>query len=70
MEWISVNDRLPEIIDRVSGNPCSDPVLVTDGENIQVGIRWICGKEEYFLPDYRETINKITHWMTLPEPPR
>ena len=71
MEWISVENRLPEIKNRgKKENPCSDSVLVTDGVEIQVGNRWICGNKEYFLPYYRLTIEDITHWMPLPEPPK
>lgn len=67
MEWISVEDRLPEIKHK-KGNPRSDRVLVTNGFHIQVGIRWIAEKE-YFLPDFREDFYEITHWMPLPEAP-
>ena len=69
MDWISVEDRLPEIVSRDKGNPCSDKVLVTDGQEMQVGVRWICGNEEFFFADHRETIGQITHWMPLPKPP-
>jgi len=69
MKWISIKDRLPELIHRGKENPSSDDVLVTDGTNIQFGVRWICGENEYFLPYYRD-FNKITHWMPLPEQPR
>ena len=68
-EWISTRDRLPEISERSPINPSSQRVLVTDGKNIQVGVRWRCGKEEYFLPDFREDFDDITHWMPLPEVP-
>lgn len=55
MDWISVKDRLPRINNPKNGeNPSSFPVLMSDGKNIQVGKRWICGNREYFLPDYRE----------------
>lgn len=70
-EWISVKDRLPEIKEREPRqNPCSDPVLMTDGENMSVGRRWTCGEYEHFLPDYREEFSRATHWMPLPKPPK
>jgi hypothetical protein len=69
--WIDVKDRLPEIKQRGSTqNPCSDEVLCSDGKRCSIGIRWICGTTEYFLPHDRENMDKITHWMPLPEPPK
>jgi hypothetical protein len=68
-EWISVKDRLPELIERDGfKNPCSRAVLTCDGDKMSVGYRWKSGSDEYFLPNDRE-LNEITHWMPLPEPP-
>lgn len=70
-EWISVKDRLPEIKEQGHNqHPSSDEVLVTDGKHIQIGVRWMLRNYEYFLPNYRENMGKITHWMSLPKPPR
>ena len=70
MDWISVKDRLPELKDRSPNkNLSSDPVLVFSG-SISVGVRWKCGDREYFLSNEEWERNEITHWMTLPEPPK
>ena len=68
MKWISVEKRLPKLKHK-KGNPHSDKVLVSDGAHIQVGIRWVAGNTEYFLPDFREDFDDITHWMPLPPLP-
>ena len=62
--WISVKNRLPEII-KPYGHTAS--VLVTDGENM--------GIDMYFKADgwYEQGMyksNPITHWMPLPELPK
>ena len=70
-DWISVKEKLPEIIDRGERkNPCSDPILVCDGYNIEVGMRWKCGDKEYFEPNYRDDFKKIIAWMPMPKPPK
>ena len=67
MEWISVEERLPEMYEDGS----ADIVLVTDGQFIHMAAysneKWYfaeCGemKEPMFY--------KVTHWMPLPEPPK
>lgn len=71
MSWISVKDQLPEIMDRgIEKNPASDEVFVSDGFRISVGIRWIYGERDYFLPNDRESFDDITHWMPLPQTPK
>jgi len=68
-EWISVKDALPEIIHKDIKNPQSLEVIVFNGE-ISVGVRWICGENEYFESnEYDKRYNLITHWMPLPTPP-
>lgn len=58
MEWISVNDRLPEY---------ERPVLGYDSEIEMVDIvNYISGK--FFDLDGIQT--DVTHWMPLPEPPK
>ena len=56
MEWISVEDRLPEKIKPVIVNVNSGGVHTSRYHPIEK--RWI---------DYDEF---ITHWMPLPEPPK
>lgn len=55
MEWISVNDRLPQI---------GKPVLGFESEN-RIGVWIINSREDY--PIFSEF---VTHWMPLPEPPK
>lgn len=64
MEWISVNDKLPENIDNVLAysslaynQNCSVEVAFYDEDQ-----QWK-GAPTYFT-------NGITHWMPLPEPPQ
>jgi hypothetical protein len=70
-EWISVNDRLPELGD---GKYASVGVLVSDGERVipmDYCRDWIRGKEVLrfkwrgvvFMPW------NIAYWMPLPPPP-
>lgn len=70
MEWVSIKERLPELIDRgIHRNRSSDDVLVFNGR-ISVGCRWICGKYEYFLSNEESDRDNVTHWMPLPKPPK
>ena len=69
-EWISVKDRLPDLISYSAGIAYSETVIVlTSGrkETIAVwdGSTWIAQF------DYCELWGeKITHWMPLPLPPK
>lgn len=70
MDWISVKDRLPEMIPTKGGKAYSDAVLVwTSGKKAMVaiwdGIDFLCATS--FWEAWGE---KITHWMPLPEPPK
>ena len=72
MEWISVNDRLPE--DRTR-------VLVADERDGYVGIATMClyynwdpHSKDKLKPKWSWNkdsydIDEFTHWMLLPEPP-
>ena len=64
MEWISVEERLPKLIDPYGH---SANVLVSNGR---------CSVDiDFYQADgcwYEQTMyqsDKITHWMPLPEPP-
>lgn len=62
-EWISVNDRLPEV---------NEWVITFYGNSygcIMAVLQWT---GEFWLDAYRnpEMPELITHWMTLPEPPK
>lgn len=55
-EWISVEDRLPD------KQPCE--YLVVNGNNVETAI---CLDNRWITP---RRVIKITHWMSLPEPPK
>lgn len=70
-EWISVKDRLPEIthIVRDNGDGYSDDVLMlfTDGtiEVIEFELR-----DGVVETGHGNSLDIVTHWMPLPEPPK
>lgn len=59
MEWISVNDLLPE-------NSIEKDYLVTDGINVLMCYR---NRDTWFIHGDFD-LSEITHWMQLPKPPR
>lgn len=69
-KWISVNERLPELIPCNAGTAYSEAVIVwTDNRKAMIavwdGIDFLCPA------DYWEAWGEeITHWMPLPEPPK
>ena len=71
MNWISVKDKLPELIENSAGFS-SDYVLVyiiTEGHSIAYYTQdgWA-----YNYGDLMNSsdINNLTHWSPLPEPPK
>lgn len=60
-DWISVEDRLPELGERVL---VWLPYVAT--EAYRKGDCWV--RHNSNLEDYMGA--KVTHWMQLPEPPR
>jgi len=67
MEWISVNDRLPEQVSFVLCYPNTKICLF--------GKLGDFGKERMFTSynidmEYWDNEASITHWMPLPEPPK
>jgi len=58
MEWISVSDRLPEV-----GNWC---LAFSDN---QPEILFIDSHEPVIWIQHGDWLDKVTHWMPLPEPP-
>lgn len=68
-EWISVEDRLPELIPCNAGTAYSEAVIVwTSGRKAMIAV-WD-GKRFLCAADYWEAWDEeITHWMPLPEPP-
>ena len=68
--WISVKERLPELIPCNAGTAYSDAVIVwTDNRKAMIavwdGISFLCAADYWEAWDER-----ITHWMPLPEPPK
>ena len=69
-EWISVKDRLPDLIPCNVGTAYSEAVIAwTSGRKVMIavwdGIDWIAPF------DYWEAWGEeITHWMPLPQPPK
>ena len=69
-EWISVNDRLPDLIPCNAGTAYSEAVIAwTSGRKAMIavwdGIDWIAPF------DYWEAWGEeITHWMPMPQPPK
>lgn len=67
--WISVKDRLPDLIPCNAGTAYSEAVIVwTSGRKAMIavydGIDFMCAAD--YWEAWGET---ITHWMTLPKPP-
>lgn len=65
-EWISVEDRLPDIGDIVD-------VWTRDGRETNQSFNGISDEDYAFYPTTGGTylhIDKVTHWQPLPEPPK
>lgn len=56
MEWISVEDRLPEE---------KTPVLVANTFGVDIAF----AQEGFWYTQYDECKVHVTHWMPLPDPP-
>ena len=69
-EWISVKDRLPELIPCTVGTAYSEAVLVwTSGKKAMAAV-WN-GTDFLRATSFWEAWGEeITHWMPLPEPPK
>ena len=66
-EWISVEDRLPE----VHPNPViqvSDRVLVFT-KNRKISLEYFFGIPRHWSGGYYQIGNFVTHWMPLPDFP-
>ena len=69
-QWISVKDRLPELIPCNAGTAYSEAVIVwTSGRKAMIAV-W--DGMDFLCPmDYWEAWGEeITHWMPLPQPPK
>ena len=70
MGWISVKDKLPQGQWAVTLPQCSEEVLIANSCAVDIGFynrdngRWYAG-----CPAEDDGIDKITHWMPLPQNP-
>lgn len=75
-EWISVQDRLPEVGEEVlvfavgKSGDFSNVITITDRMIFRLfpsseGVETWSSPWQYFMTNY-----EITHWMPLPEPPK
>lgn len=69
-EWISVNDKLPELIPCNDGTACSEAVVVLTTDRVVLVVVWD-GVDWIGAFDYWGVMGEeITHWMPLPELPK
>lgn len=67
--WISVKDRLPGEEDyRQCHENWDGAVIWTNGSDI--GLGWYYTSTGNWADIYDCNIDDVTHWMTLPEPPK
>ena len=70
MNWIKVEDRLPEVKDDNSARKFKTAVNVlvaTTSKHIQTGFYY--PKDKIFEDDGEGFELSVTHWMPLPNPP-
>lgn len=73
MEWISVKERLPEVVEYKWGAD-SNIVLVANKDGVYCGYltRFRCDGQMHWVTNdstVSDEIHGVTHWMPLPEPP-
>lgn len=69
MDWIDVNEKLPETgIDSVYGSAWLLVVYMFDGECYVREGKFINTPNPFWINIYRDEVN-VTHWMPLPQPP-
>lgn len=61
-EWISVQDKMPEPMERVLGYCLSNEVKIVRYDHVMCG--W-----DVFIPTCSYMLEYITHWMPLPPRP-
>ena len=70
MNWIDVNEKLPEVgIDSVYGSAWVLVSYVFDDKQYVGEGKYIKTPKPYWIDVHRDKLEKITHWMQLPEPP-
>ena len=74
-EWVSVKDRLPEQphnrVDEQGRSWFTPDIdcIVYDGENV-FAAHYSFQNKCFWYADTLHTLNNITHWMPLPQPPK
>lgn len=71
-KWISVEDRMPDLIQCNAGTAYSEAVVVVTEDYTVCTAVWN-GKDWIADFDYWECSSKVTHWksvLPLPEPPK
>lgn len=68
MEWISVKDNLPKRDEDVLIHCKSEPVKYPNG--IYIGHLSNTEDEPTWQNEDYETMDGVTHWMILPNPPK
>ena len=69
MNWINVEDRLPELPTDPKIKIICRCLVANDRGVVFEAIFFINYKTFYYLEEHRK-IKNITHWMPLPKPPR
>ena len=70
MNWIDVNESLPQVgIDSVYSSTWVLVSYVFDGKHYNTLGKYIKTPAPYWIDVHRDKLEKITHWMQLPEPP-
>lgn len=76
MEWIKVEDRLPEELDTVWAYDKDSKIIALTCVFYYDGWQWVVGNGTIYLKDGKilrecelDDYN-FTHWMPLPEPPK
>jgi len=69
-QWISVEERLPELKEAYPGGPKNARVLIYNGHYVDKGeLEETFVKRKLSWKDSRGLCVRVTHWMPLPAPP-
>jgi len=68
MEWINVNDRLPEI-DNDSSYMGISVLVSTKRNEVTIGMYYFDSKDWEVTNGEYWSCEEVTHWMPLPEKP-
>jgi hypothetical protein len=60
MNWISVKDRLPD----------GECIAIGEQDLIMIGYLEYVSRKGWICENDFEVLERITHWMPLPEPPK